>query len=49
MLENYSDWSGNIDDLRSTAHQLIEENEIEEAKLLWNSLIADLKQVLGSS
>lgn len=26
-----------------------EENEIEEAKLLWNSLIADLKQVLGSS
>ena len=26
-----------------------EEDEIEEAKLLWNSLISDLKQVLGSS
>ena len=26
-----------------------EENEIEEAKLLWNSLVTDLKQVLGSS
>ena len=30
MLENYSDWSGNIDDLRSTAHRIIEENEIED-------------------
>ena len=26
-----------------------EEGEIEEAKLLWDSLISDLKQVLGSS
>ena len=26
-----------------------DEDELEEAKLLWNSLIADLKQVLGSS
>ena len=30
MLENYSDWSGNIDDLRITAHQIIAENEIED-------------------
>ena len=29
MLENYLDWSGNIDDLRSTAHQISEENEME--------------------
>ena len=26
-----------------------DEDELEEAKLLWNSLIADLKQVLGST
>lgn len=26
-----------------------DEDELDEAKLLWNSLIADLKQVLGSS
>jgi len=26
-----------------------DEEEIEEAKLLWDSLISDLKQVLGSS
>ena len=26
-----------------------DEGEIEEAKLLWDSLISDLKQVLGSS
>jgi uncharacterized protein YndB with AHSA1/START domain len=26
-----------------------DEDELEEAKLLWNSLISDLKQVLGSS
>lgn len=26
-----------------------DENELEEAKLLWDSLISDLKQVLGST
>ena len=26
-----------------------DEDELEEAKLLWDSLISDLKQVLGSS
>jgi hypothetical protein len=26
-----------------------DEDELDEAKLLWNSLIADLKKVLGSS
>ena len=26
-----------------------EENELEEAKLLWDSLVSDLKQVLGST
>ena len=30
MLEKYSDWSGNIDDLRNIAHQIVEENEIED-------------------
>ena len=27
----------------------VDEDELDEAKLLWNSLIADLKKVLGSS
>ena len=27
----------------------ISDDEVDEAKLLWNSLISDLKQVLGSS
>ena len=26
-----------------------EEDELEEAKLLWDSLVSDLKQVLGST
>ena len=26
-----------------------DDDELDEAKLLWNSLIADLKKVLGSS
>lgn len=29
MLKNFLNWSGNIDELRSTAHQIVEENEIE--------------------
>jgi DNA-binding transcriptional MerR regulator len=36
MLENYSDWSGNIDDLRSTAHQIIEEHEIENVAEIYS-------------
>ena len=36
MLENYSDWSGNIDDLRSTAHQIIEEHEIENVTEIYS-------------
>ena len=30
------DWSGNIDDLRSTAHQIIEENEIEDVAEIYS-------------
>jgi len=36
MLENYSNWSGNIDDLRSTAHQISEEHEIENVAELYS-------------
>ena len=36
MLENYLDWSGNIDDLRSTAHQIIEEHEIENVAEIYS-------------
>jgi len=36
MLENYSNWSGNIDDLRSTAHRIIEENEIEDVAEIYS-------------
>ena len=36
MLEKYSDWSGNIDDLRTIAHQIVEENEIEDADEIYS-------------
>ena len=36
MIENYSNWSGNIDDLRSTAHQIIKENEIEDVAEIYS-------------
>ena len=36
-------------DVSLTVTDYSDEDELEEAKLLWNSLIADLKQVLGST
>ena len=36
MLEKHRDWSGNIDSLRSTAHQIIEENEIEDVAEIYS-------------
>ena len=35
-------------DVSLIIHDFSDENELEESKMLWDSLIADLKQVLGS-
>ena len=36
MLDKYSEWSGNIDDLRNVAHQIVEENEIENVAEIYS-------------
>ena len=49
----YSEFKIQVDEITKDLSLIIsdfsDDDEVEESKLLWRSLIADLKQVLGSS
>ena len=49
----YFEFKIQVDDITNDVSLIVtdfaEEDEVEESKLLWNSLISSLKQILGSS
>ena len=53
MFKDFFEFRIQMDEITKDVSLIVtdfsDEEEIEEAKLLWDSLISDLKQVLGSS